>query len=134
MLLELGKTLVIVKKLCIGKLDLDLKAVSEMLTGDDKHIMRSNVFDINEPFFTDICTPYSSNGNDVILEDRHDYIYQNYSLCDKNCERPIVDLINHKVTCQCKIKGNINTQTEINFQQIDNKKYSIINTFHIIRI
>ena len=83
-----------------------------------------NVFDINEPFFTDICTPYSSNGNDVILEDRHDYIYQNYSLCDKNCERPIVDLINHKVTCQCKIKGNINTQTEINFQQIDNKKYS----------
>ena len=90
--------------------------------------MDINVFDINEPFFTDICTPYSSNGNDMILEDRHDYIYQNFSLCDKNCENPEVNLDKNTVTCQCKIKDSItNTEAGTNFQQIDYDKISKTN-------
>lgn len=32
--------------------------------------MGVNVFDINNFFFNDLCTPYSDNGNDIILQDR----------------------------------------------------------------
>ena len=47
-----------------------------------------NLFDINSPFYQDICTPYkSSNGTDVLLSDRVDYYYNNNeTLCQSNCQ------------------------------------------------
>ena len=44
-----------------------------------------NVFNSDDPFFTDICFPYSENGADMILKDRLAYIYQNYSICEEGC-------------------------------------------------
>ena len=36
------------------------------------------MFDINDRFYQDICTPYKTEDNtDILLSDRIDYIYNN---------------------------------------------------------
>ena len=47
-----------------------------------------DLFDINDPFYNDICTPYKSpNGTDVILSDRIKYFYNNEeTTCLSNCK------------------------------------------------
>ena len=48
------------------------------------------MFDINDAFYQDICTPYKSSVNsDILLTDRIDYIYNNE---DSNA-RIIVNLL-----------------------------------------
>ena len=42
-----------------------------------------NVFNIHDRFFMDYCKSYSYKGDDLILEDRYNFIYQNYSFCEK---------------------------------------------------
>ena len=67
-----------------------------------------DIYDINHPFFNDICFPFTSNeGEDVSLDDRIDKYYQNVSLCENDCEYKGVDYDNDepKVNCECKIKN-----------------------------
>ena len=45
-----------------------------------------DILDINDSFFSYICSSYSDSNNDVVLKDRINDIYQNYSLCDIGCE------------------------------------------------
>ena len=45
-----------------------------------------NIFNRADPFFNDICFPYSENNRDMVLQDRIKYIYQNYSICDIGCK------------------------------------------------
>ena len=70
-----------------------------------------NILNISDDFFNDICYPYSTNGSDIILEDRVNDIYQNYSICENNCEYEKTSS-NNSVTCNCKIKTNITTEEE----------------------
>ena len=48
-----------------------------------------NLFNANDPFYNDICSPYTTlNGTDIILEDRKNDIYNKYgniSICQNNC-------------------------------------------------
>ena len=44
-----------------------------------------DILNINDSFFNDICHPYSDSVNDIILEDRIKYIYQNYTACGEEC-------------------------------------------------
>ena len=87
-----------------------------------------NLFDSNDSFYNDICTPFTSeNKTDVILEDRINDIYipnQNKSLCQDGCLFNDYNLTNKKADCKCKIqKGNMITNTtEINFSSINFKK------------
>ena len=68
-----------------------------------------DVFNLNDSFFNDICEPYSDSNNDIILEDRIKYIYQNYSLCEEGCIYDKVDFENMTIICDCKVKENITT-------------------------
>ena len=68
-----------------------------------------DIFNINDSFFNDICYPYSNSFSDLVLNDRKSDIYQNYSLCDNNCEYDGIDLQNKSITCSCKIKTEIDT-------------------------
>ena len=68
-----------------------------------------DVFNLNDSFFNDICQPYSVGDDDVILEDRIKYIYQNYSLCEDGCTYEKVDFENMTIACNCKVKENIST-------------------------
>ena len=78
-----------------------------------------DVFNINDSFFWDVCQPFSDSENDVILEDRIKYLYQNISLCEQGCTYNKINLENMTVLCDCKIKENIVTVlSEINLDQI----------------
>ena len=47
-----------------------------------------DMFDINEPFYRDICIDYTSyKDTDIILSDRINYIYNNFDTkCQSNCK------------------------------------------------
>ena len=47
-----------------------------------------DLFDINDPFYNDICSTYTtSEGTDVLLSDRkNDYYNNSYTTCQSNCK------------------------------------------------
>ena len=47
-----------------------------------------DLFDINSPFYNDLCTPYKSpDGTDVLLSDRINFYYYNdETTCQSNCK------------------------------------------------
>ena len=53
-----------------------------------------NLFDKNDKFYTDICTPYKSkNETDILLSDRYNDFYKPNELkCQKNCEYSNFDI------------------------------------------
>ena len=60
---------------------------------------------INDKFYREICTPYTSeNGTDVLLDDREEYIYNsvvNETLCPENCEYSAYMLDEKYLKCEC---------------------------------
>ena len=79
-----------------------------------------DIFNINDSFFNDICKPYSESNNDLILEDRIKYKYQNYSLCEIGCSYDKMDFEHMTILCNCKVKNNISIViSPINFQQAE---------------
>ena len=51
-----------------------------------------NIFDINDPFFNDLCVPFGYHDTDIVLEDRYNLIYKNYSFCEEGCNITKIDL------------------------------------------
>ena len=82
---------------------IDISAISVFL---DSGI---DVFNINDPFFTDLCYSFTNTNDDIILEDRVKYIYQNYSVCDSGCTLNKENTKSTTISCDCKVKENINT-------------------------
>ena len=68
-----------------------------------------DILDIKDSFYNDICYPYSNSVSDLVLKDRISDIYQNYSLCDNNCEYNGINLEKMFISCSCKVKKEINT-------------------------
>ena len=71
-----------------------------------------NVFDIKDDFFNDICYPYSEDDSDMILKDRVNDIYENYSICENNCEFDSINIQLNKSTCKCDVKTTIESGIE----------------------
>ena len=94
---------------------LDISSISEF-----KEI-GVDILNIRDRFFNDLCYSYSDSDNDMILEDRIKYLYQNYSLCESGCTYNYLDIENMNIACNCKIQGNYNAssfnQTYFIFQQ-----------------
>ena len=67
-----------------------------------------NIFDIEDPFFNDLCTPFTYHDIDIILEDRYNIIYQNFSVCEEGCNYTNIDLEKKFISCQCKVKNEMN--------------------------
>ena len=86
-----------------------------------------DIFNINDSFFNDICYPFSNNKSDVILKDRISDIYQNYSLCEKNCTYDYIEVDSNEIVCQCPVKQEVSTQVdEVEF--VDILKMTIVNS------
>ena len=64
-----------------------------------------NLFDKNDKFYTDICTPYKSqNGTDVLLSDRFNDIYKSNELgCQDNCEYSDYSIESEYLKCECNV-------------------------------
>ena len=64
-----------------------------------------NLYDINDPFFTDVCYEFTAeNGKDIILEDRIKVYYQNISYCEDGCELVNIDFETLQANCSCDVK------------------------------
>ena len=73
-----------------------------------------DMFNINDAFYQDICIPFdSSNGTDMILSDRIDYIYNNDDTkCQPNCQYSNYSIESKYLSCSCYIAEEINNKTE----------------------
>ena len=74
-----------------------------------------DLYNKNSPFYTDICAHYDIDGAaDMTLEDRQkDYIDNNKSLCEEDCNFNGYDQATGKVDCACGIKVNQPLVSEI---------------------
>ena len=64
-----------------------------------------DVFNASDPFFNEYCYPYVYNkSSDVILNDRRNYLYQNVTFCENECEYLGVDYELNAAKCSCYIK------------------------------
>ena len=90
----------------LSKLDLDLIRKFKELGVD--------VFNIKDEFFNDICRPYSDDesNSDMILSDRVSDIYQNYSVCEGDCEYESFDIDKLIFNCNCDVKQKISIEPE----------------------
>ena len=60
-----------------------------------------NIFDINENIFNDLCIHVEEDGKDVVLDDRIELYFQNYSVCNLGCIISGMDMKKYIVTCKC---------------------------------
>ena len=66
-------------------------------------------YNISSDYYNDICSTTTSNyGTDISLSDRkNDFINNNMTLCEENCNLISYDTINEKAKCSCDIKLNV---------------------------
>ena len=90
-----------------------------------------DLFDINSPFYQDICTPYkSSNGTDVLLSDRINSYYNNDEIsCQSNCKFADYLAESQYLKCECDISNSeISTDNaeQFNAKSIYQSFYSVL--------
>ena len=70
-------------------------------------------------FYHDICYTYTSDkGTDVTLEDRKkEFIKNNLTVCEENCNFTGYDEINQKAFCSCSVKVKLPFMWEIKFDR-----------------
>ena len=94
-------------------------------------IDENNLFKYNSSseYYNDLCFPYTTEkGTDIILEDRKNE-YNNYSLCEDNCDYKGYNISTKKSSCSCRIKTNLNIDSKVfdvkklltNFIDVKNK-------------
>ena len=85
--------------------------IEEILELKNKGI---DAFNINDDFFNDICMPYSDNktNNDMILSDRVNDLFKNYSVCGDGCEYQSFNETKMAFNCICKIKQEMSEESE----------------------
>ena len=71
-----------------------------------------DIFNSKHQFFNDICYPYSEEDSDIILQDRITDIYENYSLCEKNCNYEGINTTLNTIKCECSVKTYTDTTVE----------------------
>lgn len=93
-----------------------------------------NLFDANDSFYNDICTPYTTeNGTDVIIEDRQNTIYNengNMELCQEECSFDSYDSSVKKAKCQCEVQDKKNST--INYSNVNRLRTSIAYSFLVV--
>ena len=82
-----------------------------------------NLFDINDNFYNDICSTYTTeNGTDLTLSDRKKIIYDNkgdFTMCQEGCTFQEYNLTTKKSQCDCFVQST-EIITEINKIQFEN--------------
>ena len=71
----------------------------------------TDIFNINDKFYSDICIAVEVNGKDLVLEDRIKFFYPQLSLCENNCTYNRTDFTNERIHCDCSYK------TEFDFER-----------------
>jgi hypothetical protein len=98
-----------------------------------------DIFNLKDDFFNDVCYQYSdeNSGFDMILKDRVSDIYQNNSICGKECEYTLFDVESVYVNCSCNVKQNVSKEaSEGNFKTFLNpffySNFGIIKCYKLV--
>ena len=78
-------------------------------------------YDPKSEYYNDICSKTTSNsGTDISLKDRrNEFVDNNMSLCEENCELINYNYATKKVKCSCYIKTEIPEDYDIKFNKND---------------
>ena len=64
-----------------------------------------NIFDLNDPFFNDICFDFDNPlKKDIPLSDRIKELFPNATTCDKGCQANGIDFEELTVSCDCSFR------------------------------
>jgi hypothetical protein len=89
-----------------------------------------NLFDLNDSFYNDICSTYTTeDGTDLTLADRKNIIYDNnanVSLCQDGCNFQSYNLTTKKAKCDCSVQKE-ETITDVSKLKFD--KNELIGSF-----
>ena len=84
-----------------------------------------DVFNPEDEFFNDICYRYSSNGKDILIQDRRTYIYDNTSLCEPGCIYQSINYSSNTVNCECNFNFSSDKMSSLNFTKEDVEEHNI---------
>ena len=99
-----------------------------------------NIFDKDDPFFTDICYDFDNPlKKDIILNDRTKYLYQKAFLCGKGCNFIKINLENMTATCNCSFNDILNNELTQKIDSLDldyiiGEIYDLINVLFLKKI
>ena len=108
---------------------------------EDLKSMGYDMYNIKDPFYQDICIPYTSiNNTDILLSDRIDYIYNNKDTqCQPNCQFSSYLLNTSYINCTCdaiidNTNGN-NDDKKFNGKKLYESFYDVLkySNFRIIK-
>ena len=87
-----------------------------------------DLYNSSDPFYTDVCTPYTTEDNtDIPLEDRKKDYYKNISFCETGCTYKGINLTTNKVSCSCSVKETLSTEsTDFSFNDLGAKFKSVL--------
>jgi hypothetical protein len=106
-----------------------------------------DIYDKTSDFYNDVCSPASTNDNDIVLKDRKKDIYpNNVTLCKNNCIYKEINLEEQRIICDCNINTNKinetsnenndfleeNEDTNIANYILDNLNYKIFKCYHLL--
>ena len=70
-----------------------------------------NIFDMNDPFYTDLCFDFKNPKNrDIPLSDRIKNVFPNVTLCSDGCQNEGINLEEMTATCNCKFNDITNNE------------------------
>jgi len=88
-----------------------------------------DILNSSDPFFNDICYSYSTDdGSDMILKDRINDVYQNFSVCDSGCEYESIDTDQMTVACSCSVSNDTESDDDDDDSSL-NLKDILLNLF-----
>ena len=86
------------------------------------------LYNASDDFFNDLCFSfYDLDNNDVLISDRRNDYFLNYSFCDEHCETTL-NFENNKINCKCQMGNN---SIDINSSKTQNFKNEKIKNEHI---
>ena len=106
-----------------------------------------DIYNKNDNFYNNICSPASMNNNDITLKDRKNDIYpNNVTLCKENCEYKKNILDEQRIVCICNLntnnKTNETSETNIIIEEnqinkvveyiLDNINFKIFKCYYLI--
>ena len=98
--------------------------------------MGYNLFNSNDEFYTDICTPFTSiNNTDILLIDWKNDIYNKYaniSVCQENCNLESYNENSNTVSCYYNAQSNdtkidLNIDKKFNLKTMTDSFYNYLN-------
>ena len=95
-----------------------------------------NIFDRNDPFFTDICYDFDNPlKKDIPLNSRVQDLFPNATLCDDGCQYTGINLADMTATCDCKfndITNNAILKDNALFNGMMGEIFDLINSSNIL--